>query len=178
MKKITLIATIIVFCITQKSFAQNDHLSSQKSSTSIGIGLGIPFGGIGLNVGTNVIDNLNVFGGVGYLFAGVGYNIGLRKDFPSESHAQFYLTAMYGTNAGILVEGSPEFDKLYTGFTPGLGVKLNSKKKEGNFWNLGILVPIASDEFKRDEKAINSLPGIELRDPLPIAIVIGYHFNI
>ncbi|WP_462248733.1 hypothetical protein [Ekhidna sp.] len=177
MKKVFL-PLLFTFFVGFDVIAQSDQLSSQKSSTSVGIGLGLPYGGIGLNVGTYVVDNLSVFGGIGYQFAGVGYNFGLLKDFPSNSQTQFYVTGMFGTNAGIVVEGASELDKLYTGATFGLGVKINSRKTEGNFWNIGLLVPIRSSEFKDDEEAIRNNPNIELNDALPIAIVVGYHINL
>lgn len=178
MKKTIFVLVIVTLLGVEKAFSQKDHLSSQKSSTSLGIGLGLPYGGIGLNIGTYFTDNFSVFGGIGYQFAGVGYNFGVLKDFPSQSQTQFYLTGMYGTNAGIVVDGASEFDKLYTGATIGLGVKLNSRKTEGNFWNIGLLVPIRSSEFKRDEDAIRNNPNIELGNTLPIAIVVGYHINL
>ena len=178
MTKILLLSFLLLLASVQLTYAQKDHLSSQKGKTTLGIGLGLPYGGIGFNVGNNISKGLNLFGGIGYQLAGVGYNFGLIKSFPTNVQTEFYLAGMYGTNAVIVVDGASEFDKLYTGASFGLGVKINSVKTEGNFWNLGLLVPIRSQEFKDDEEALRNNPDIILQDILPFTIVVGYNFTL
>lgn len=157
----------------------NGHLSSRKGEATLGIGIGLPYGAIGLRAGVNVVNGLNVFGGVGYQISGVGYNIGVLKDFPSASMTQFYLTGMYGTNAAIKVVNLSEYDKLYTGPTFGLGIKINSRKTEGNYWDLGLLVPIRSADYKDAETAVKSDPRIsKFQGASPVLIVVGYNFNL
>lgn len=181
MKKFILLSICLLFL--QIAYAQDDvqetHLSSQKGETTFGLGLGLPYGGIGLRLGTNIIDHLNLFGGLGYQISGVGYNIGLRKDFKSSNMAQFYLTAMYGTNAAIKVKGLPSYDKVYSGASFGLGVKINSRSKEGNYWDLGLLLPLRSSRYLDDEKAVRTDPRITgFTAPWPVLIVVGYNFNL
>lgn len=175
-KKLTLL--LVCLAITVAGYTQN-QLSSQKGQTTLGVGLGLPYGAIGLRLGTNIIDGLNLFGGVGYQLAGPGYNIGLLKDFPSSGSAQFYVTGMYGTNAAIKIKGLTEYDKVYTGPTIGLGVKLNSRNTEGNYWDLGLLVPFRSGEYQDAEEAIKNDPRIIAFNPAwPVLIVVGYNFNL
>jgi hypothetical protein len=158
---------------------KKNHLSSQKGETTLGLGIGLPYGAIGLRFGTNITDGLNLFGGVGHQISGVGYNIGLLKDFPSSSMTQFYLTGMYGTNAAIKVLNLSEFDKVYTGATFGLGIKVNSRKTEGNYWDVGLLLPIRSSDYKDDETAVKNDPRIsQFQAPWPVLIVVGYNFNL
>jgi len=158
---------------------KNIHRSSQKGQTTLGLGIGLPYGAIGLRVGTNVTDGLNLFGGLGYQIAGVGYNVGLLKDFPSTGRAQFYLTGMYGTNAAIKIVNLAEYNNVYTGPTFGFGVKLNSLMKEGDYWDFGLLVPIRSSDYKADETRIKNDPRIEVfQAAWPVLIVIGYNFNL
>ena len=160
--------------------AQDSHLSSMKGESSLGIGIGLPYGGlIGVRFGTNLADNLSLFGGLGYQIVGVGYNIGLLKDFESSSSTQFYLTSMYGTNVGIQTQGLSEYNELYTGVTLGAGIKINSRKTEGNFWDVGLLIPIRSSNFKSDRDQIKNDPRIDrFIDPLPVLITLGYNFNL
>jgi hypothetical protein len=159
--------------------AKKNHLSSQAGETTFGLGLGLPYGALGVRLGTNITNGLNLFGGVGYQIAGVGYNIGLLKDFPSSGMTQFYLTGMYGTNAAIKVVGLSDYNKVYTGPTFGLGIKINSRKTEGNYWDVGLLVPIRSDNYEEDERAVRIDPRIsKFQGPFPLLIVVGYNFNL
>ena len=168
------ILTASVYC-----HAQDGHLSSQKGQSSLGLGIGLPYGGIGIRFGTNISDHLNLFGGLGYQFAGAGYNVGLLKDFKSNSAAQFYILGMYGTNAAIKVDGLSDYDKVYTGASFGVGMKVNSRKKEGNFWDIGLLIPVRSSDFKDDEDAVKNDPRIsEFTEAWPILLSIGYNFNL
>ena len=183
LKKINLLAICLLLTFAalaqdvQDSQDKKNHLSSQKGETTIGVGLGLPYGAIGLRLGTNITDGLNLFGGVGYQISGVGYNIGLLKDFPSSGMTQFYLTGMYGTNAAIKVNGLPEYDKVYTGPSFGIGIKINSM--DGNYLDLGLLLPIRSSEYYDDETAVKNDPRIsEFQAAWTVLIVIGYNFNL
>jgi hypothetical protein len=156
-----------------------DHLSSQKGEGTLGLGIGLPYGALGLRIGVNVIHGLNLFGGIGYQLSGVGYNVGLLKDFPSSGMTQFYLTAMYGTNAAIKVSGLSGYDKLYKGPTFGPGIKINSRKTEGNYWDVGLLFPARSSDYRHDEAVVRNDPRItSFQSPLPVLIVVGYNFNL
>ncbi len=179
-------AIVLVCCMLslQLTYAQEEveyqnHLSSEPGIGSFGIGMGLPYGGIGGRLGVNMAKGLNFFAGFGYQFTGLGYNFGLRQDFPSKKMAQFYLTGMYGTNAGIKIEGTTEFDKLYSGLTFGLGVKANSFSREGNYWDIGLLVPVRSSDFSDDWDALSDSPIIsDLQEPWPILLVVGYNFSL
>ena len=177
--KVFSIAIIFVltinFCISQDL-----HLSSQKKENTIGIGGGLPYGGFGVRFGTNVVNGLNLFGGVGYQLAGIGYNLGLLKDFQSANMVQFYLTGMYGSNAAIKVKGlENEYNNVYAGATVGLGIKINSIQKEGNYWDIGILLPFRSSKFDEDYDRLKRDSRItDLSDPWPVLLVIGYNFNL
>lgn len=160
------------------AFGQDINKSSRQGSSSFGLGLGLSYGGIGIKLGTNIANHTTLFGGVGYQIAGAGYNFGLLYAVQSASLTEFYLIGMYGTNAGIISDGR-ELGELFTGPTFGVGIKVNSRKKEGNFWDIGVLVPIKSQDFydRRDDFLNN--PFISgFRDPSPIQINIGYNFDL
>ena len=174
------ISLILIFSFVGTiTAAQDNHLSSMKGESSLGIGIGLPYGALGIRFGTNLADNLNLFGGLGYQISGVGYNLGLLKDFKSSSSTQFYLTGMYGTNAAINVEGLSEYDNVYTGATLGMGIKINSRKTEGNFWDIGLLIPFTSSSFKEDEDQVENDPRVaEFNGAWPVLITVGYNFNL
>ncbi|WKN40424.1 hypothetical protein [Tunicatimonas pelagia] len=174
-----IIPLVALSCITHFGYCQDGHLSSRKGKSSLGVGIGLPYGAIGIRAGTNLIEGLNLFGGLGYQIAGIGYNVGLRKDFPSSNATQFYMTGMYGTNAATKVKGLSEYNRVYTGATFGGGVKINSWGVEGNYWDLGLLIPIRSSEFRDAEQAMKNDPRVsDLSTAWPVLIVVGYNFTI
>lgn len=174
-------AFLVFICLLfiGKASAQKDHKSSQKGEGAAGIGLGLPYGGIGVRMGVNAAEGTNLFVGVGYQLAGIGYNFGIRQDFESSKMTQFYLAGMYGSNAAIKVIGTTGVTKLYFGPSFGFGVKVNSSSKEGNHWDIGLLAPVRSSKFKEAERTVKSNSFItDYRSPSPILIVIGYNFGL
>lgn len=180
---------LLVYCIgslstgyaqeTDESTSPQIHLSSEQGVPSLGVGIGLPYGGIGARFGYNLIDRLNAFGGVGYQLAGIGFNVGVRKEFASASMLQFYLTGMYGTNAATKVVGLAEYNDVYAGPTVGLGLKLNSRMTEGNYWDFGLLLPFRSSKFYDTEEAMLSDPRITgVTSAWPVLIVVGYNFSM
>lgn len=177
MKKLIILLTCLLFI--HLGYAQDTHLGSQQGQPTFGLGVGLPYGGLGARFGLNLFDHLNLFGSLGYQLAGVGYNIGLLKDINSASMVQFYFVAMYGTNAAIKVKGLSEYNKVYSGATFGIGAKINSRRYEGNYWDLGLLVPLRSSKYKDDELVIESDPRIKsYTRPWMVLIAIGYNFNL
>ena len=175
-----LVLLLLCLQLAYCGYAQDGHLSSRKGASSVGVGIGLPYGGLlGLRGGTNVIDRLNLFGALGYQLAGIGFNVGLRKEFTSASLTQFYMVGMYGTNAATKVKGLPEYNDVYTGPTFGLGVKINSRMTEGNYWDIGLLLPIRSSKYSDTEQAIKNDPRIStVTSAWPVLITVGYNFII
>jgi|TARA_R110002096_G_scaffold133252_4_gene284121 hypothetical protein len=175
-------STVLFFAclmLSLSAFSQKDHLSSQAGEANFGIGFGLPYGGVGLHIGTNVAKGLNLFGGVGYQIADIGYNLGITKGFESKSMAQFYLSGMIGTNAAIKIDGLPQSSKTYFGPSLGAGIKLNSHRKEGNFWDMGIIVPVRSSAYQNDLDGLKQDPRITgLTEPWPVLLVFAYNFNL
>ena len=179
MNKIKIVLTAGILLFTLCANAQDRNLSSLQGKSSLGIGVGLPYGGIGARFGTNLVNGLNLFGGVGYQISGIGFNAGLRQDVELGGLTQMYFTGMYGTNAAIKVSGLPEYDKLYMGATLGMGLKFNSRSKEGNYWDAGLVIPLRSSQYKTDETKMQNDPRIaSFTSPWPVLIVVGYNFNL
>jgi len=158
---------------------QDMHKSSMRSQMSFGFGVGLPYGAIGIRFANNVANHTSLFGGIGYHISGLGYNFGLLVSLPSESQTEFYFTGMYGTNAAIRVKGLSEYDEVYTGSSFGLGVKVNSNKTEGNYWDFGLLLPITTSEFDEEEQLVKNDPRVSgFTTASPVLIVIGYNFSL
>ncbi|MEM7107773.1 MAG: hypothetical protein AAF519_06080 [Bacteroidota bacterium] len=156
------------------------HLSSQQGEASLGLGIGLPYGVFGARLGYNVANQVNLFGGLGYNLVGVGYNFGLQYSFPSSRQSEFYLMGMYGNNAVIIVDGGGfigDFEESYFGPSFGAGLKINSVRKEGNYWDVGLIVPIRSSDFNDDFDLFDAA-GVDFNTLLPVLITVGYNFNI
>ena len=177
MYKYLTIAIILIFSTS----VSGQHLASSKGQGAIGIGIGLPYGALGGKISYNVAEQTSVFTGIGYNLADVAYNIGLMYSFKSEKSREFYISGMYGRNASLIVEDfSPDgdFKESYLGPSFGAGLPAFSSKNEGSFWEVGLVVPIRSSDYNNDIDAIKNIPSIELTEPWPVLIVIGYNFGL
>ncbi|MCH7408844.1 hypothetical protein MM239_05520 [Belliella sp. DSM 111904] len=173
-------ATLLIALLLLANITLAQNLSSAKGSTSLGVGIGLPYGGIvGGKLSHNVEDNFSIFGGLGYNFIGVGFNAGLTYTVPTEKLTELYFTGMYGYNAVINIEGLPQYQKTYYGPTFGSGLKFNSRRKEGAYWDLGILVPFRGANYRNDMDDIENNPMITIENkPWPVQFYFGYNFTI
>ncbi len=172
---------ILLICLSWSFLgnSQEHPLSSQKGQSSFGFGLGLPYGGFGFQFAGNFSDGLQLFAGLGYQLVNLGYQVGCRAIFQSQNNTQLYFSGMYGTNAVIKIDGLRHYNKVYSGITFGTGLKIDLPRSEGNYWNIGLLVPLRSDRFKQDKATVKSDRRVaDLKDPLPILIEAGFCFAL
>jgi hypothetical protein len=147
---------------------------------SIGIGIGMDYGGIGGNLLFYPQRNVGIFGGVGYAIAGVGYNVGGKFRLVSEKgkgRVVPYFMAMYGYNTAIAVTNQTDLNKLFYGPTFGLGIDLRGKRK--SYWSIALVVPVRSDEVDKYIEDLKNNYGAEFKnDLLPVGFSFGYRFVI
>lgn len=178
MKAVYLFLFYFLF-LTINGYSQEYPISSEQGKFNLGLGYGFQYGGIGAKASINAVDGLAVFGGAGYMFGKFGYNFGLQKEFKTSRRVQFYLNGMYGTNARIKIKGLDKYQNLYRGFSLGAGIKLNSEFRDGDFWDFGILIPIYSSKFKKDENEVKNDPTIfNYKSPWPVYFAFGYNFSL
>jgi hypothetical protein len=170
-------------------FAQSDNVDEDQYDenfefresldidVSIGIGLGFDYGGIGGKLMFAPVKYVSLFGAIGYNLNGAGYNGGLVVRILPDNKVCPYVTGMYGYNAVIVIDGLSEKNRTYYGPTFGGGIELRMKNR--NFWNFGLSFPLRSAEFRDDMDDLKKNPNIiNLSDPAPVQISIGYHFQI
>lgn len=88
---------------------------------------------------------------------------------------------MYGYNAVTIIEGngySEDFKKTYYGPSFGFGVEFHGKYESANYFNVQLLVPMRSGEYHDDMDALKNSDSIEINEPCPVTISIGYHFGL
>jgi hypothetical protein len=176
-KKILFLTVFAI--ISYGSYAQFDENALEEaeetSSFNLGIGLGQGYGGIGFRLTAFPVKQFGLFGGVGYNFHKAGWNLGGVVRL-GDKRVKPTLLAMYGYNAVIVIQGADQYNKTYNGPSFGGGIELH--KKHGNdFWNFELIIPVRSQEFKDDLKALQNNAAIEVPDLLPFTIGVGYHFQ-
>lgn len=143
----------------------------------VGFGGGIDYGGLGMQTSYLPAKQVAIFAGVGYNLNSVGYNFGAELKIPTEKRVSPYLIGMYGYNAVLQVEGYTKSETTYYGPSFGGGVQIKFKHSANSFLQAGVLLPIRPQVF-HDAIDDLKLAGYEVKDPLPVAISIGYHIKL
>jgi len=173
MKKIMTLA----FTLLLSNFTKAQEIT-EKNQLYIGIGIGLDYGSLGGKIEYLPIEEVSVFGGIGYNYVNVGWNLGGSYNIKMSERVTLKPTAMYGSNGSVRIDGSPKYDKVSNGLTLGLGLDLNAPHSLGK-WNFGLYVPIRSKEFMDHYDMLKSNSSITLKNKLiPIGITVGYNFKI
>ena len=146
----------------------------------LGIGLGLDYGGIvGFQLGVAPLKHLDFFAAGGYYLFQVGWQVGLKGLFISKTSAhpfRPFLKAMYGCNSVIAVDGIDDYDKVYTGFTVGLGLEFRFGKSKRNGFDADLNVPLRTPDFWDDYNRMKNDPRVSMvQGPIPVAASVGYH---
>jgi len=170
----TILFALILF--SGRSFAQD---TIPHNRFNIGLGMGIDYGGFGGRIVYIPIPHVAVFGAGGYNLVGFGFNIGATYKILPDKKVNPTLSAMYGYNGVIKVDGADYYNKIYYGPSLSVGMEINSRKKPGNYFNLELVIPFRSQSFKDDWDVIENDPKVEITaSPLPVGFSIGYHFRL
>jgi hypothetical protein len=152
--------------------------SADESKGDFGIGIGLDYGAIGGRFAFRPSPKVALLAGLGYNLNGLGYNFGAALRLSPGKRTVPYLSAIYGYNGVIVIDGASQYNKTYYGPSVGFGLEFHSKKKTGNYFNLEMFVPFRSSEFTNDLNAIKNNPSFKLQsEPWPIAISLGYHWG-
>jgi hypothetical protein len=146
----------------------------------VGLGIGLDYGGIGVNLLTYPTRNVGLFAGFGYALAGFGYNGGLKLRILNKptAPAYAYILAMYGYNASVKVKGNSSYNRLFYGPSAGIGVETTANEQRRGQWSVALLLPFRGED---PENYINSLKSVGVdfgnRKLFPVTISLGYRFT-
>jgi hypothetical protein len=125
--------TIPVFLLM---LAFSSPVHSTQLEQSYGLGLGLPYGGLGVNYELGVNDYFAPTLGLGYLPDNIGWNAGVRFYYPGrDARFRGRLTALYGTNVILkkTIAGNTDYD-TQTGMSGGLGFNW----RFGDYWSFAV----------------------------------------
>ena len=191
-QKLFLAIAILFFQSTSISIAQ-ETINKEKNATqkskpfpadksSLGIGLGLDYGGYGACFTIYPQKNIGVFGGIGYALAGLGYNVGLKARVlfnNKKPSASLFVAGMYGYNTAFKIKNLGTLNKIFYGPSLGIGLETAVKPQKAGVWAFAVYVPIRSQEALDYQEYLKSRPFLDMKnDLLPIAISIGYKFTI
>jgi hypothetical protein len=159
-----------------------DYLPKAKTydGTSIGIGIGQDFGGIGLGVlHYGRMKTVGIFGGIGYLPSGIGINAGLKARLISTkfnpSLNPFFL-GMYGYTTSVSISNEEQYNKTFYGATLGIGADLKFKKTSRGFWTVAWLFPLDLSTSNEYIQYLVTCRNMTFPKPSRFRISIGYRY--
>lgn len=155
--KIKMIHFFLVLFLINSIFvvAQKDTLNHTKKNTfsieaNIGLGMGLDYGGIGVNILIYPHKNIGAFGSFGYAIAGLGWNAGIKTRLSAKNYfINPYLVAMYGYNTAVYFKNMPALSQTFNGLSFGLGVDISLSKSGKVKLQLGLLIPIRTSDAIR-----------------------------
>ena len=145
-----------------------------------GFGVGMDYGGIvGLQLEVAPIKHLSLFAAGGYYLYEFGWNLGLKLLFVGKTSKHVFrpfLKGMYGTNSVISASGTDEYNKVYKGWTVGVGVELRFGHKKKNGFDFDLNVPLRTPDFWEDYTRMHNDPSLDVvAGPIPVAGSFGFH---
>ena len=182
MKNVIMLLFVVLCLTTESMFARGYYSDSHEDVTSIGLGAGLDYGGLGGNVVVYPLKNVGLFLGVGYAMVGAGINVGMKlrminnKKFTKLTP---YFQAMYGYNAAIVVTNADKYDKLFYGFSAGAGLDLKRRPDSKGYWSFALLVPVRNSEVGNYIDDLRNNHGVAFEDELaPLGFSVGYRIII
>jgi hypothetical protein len=173
-----LIMAIIFAAVSNPTYAQK----STVDKATIGIGLGLDYGGIGGNFLYYPQNNIGLFAGLGYNLVGVGYNVGAKIrliNAAKPNKISPYVLGMYGYNTVIVVKNASQFDKVFYGTTFGLGLDYKSSKLSDHYWTFALLLPTRGSEVDDYFTSLKNNHSIVFNNNLsPVTLSIGYRILV
>jgi hypothetical protein len=170
MKKL-IISAVYLFSLSI-AFAQEKQ---NYSHLNIGCGLGLDYGGFGARLTVLPAKQVNLFGSLGYNFDRLGYNAGVGFRFLPDNKFCPYFSAMYGYNAVVLTKDD-KYTKTFYGPSAGVGFELRKSNESKDYFNLELLLPFRSKEFKDYKDELENNYHYKFIS-FPFAFSIGYHIG-
>jgi hypothetical protein len=147
--------------------------------SGLGAGMGMDYGGFGINYTAFLVKNVGFFAGVGFAYAKVGYNLGLKLRFLPGSKLNPFALGMYGYNDAYTVSENSAWSAIFNGYTVGIGTDYRAKPKSKGYWSVALLLPFKTSEASDYEDTLNTqFKGNYDSWVNTVGFSIGYHWII
>ena len=160
-----------------------DSIGQEQPSydgSALGFGMGLDYGGFGMNFNYFPINDLGFFIGGGYALADFGVNGGIKVRVVSDkkfTRVSPFLIGMYGYNTVIKIENASQYNKLFYGTTIGFGVDFLGNPHRKGYLSLALLIPIRNSNVNEYIDDLKNNHGVNFTNKLtPVTISIGYKF--
>lgn len=169
---------LAALCIGRTARAQDGPAPVDPAEMTLGMGVGLDFGGLGLQLSGRPEPPLNIFVAMGYNLNEVGLNAGVAfRTLPRAVVCPFVM-GMYGYNAVIAISGRSDYDKTYYGPTVGGGLEIRAPHWRGHL-ELGVFHPFRNATFEEDLEMLQRNPAVEdLQVPSAWTFSVGYHMGL
>ncbi|MFL3663349.1 MAG: hypothetical protein ACJ04Q_05050 [Flavobacteriales bacterium] len=174
------IIILILFVVYYNSYVAqtSTEIKEQIDMSSFGLGIGLDYGGVGINYTTYLQKNIGLFGGIGYSLFEVGFNIGLKGRLISKGNPPTinpFITSMYGKNSFVYIKNATEFNKSFKGISVGGGLDIYFGRKKNGYWTFALLLPVDKSKQENYMDYLKQRYGARFssNNP-PILISIGY----
>ncbi|MBL1233739.1 MAG: hypothetical protein P1U44_07355 [Vicingaceae bacterium] len=173
--KIKLIYLLLVLILQLNINAQK---TQRNEIASIGLGIGLDHGGLGVNFTTYLTKNIGLFGGFGYVVVNIGFNAGVKLRhivYEKPGNISPYAIVMYGTNSVVQITNAPEYNKTFSGLTFGGGIDFSFNRRKIGYWSFGLLFPQKSQKFDQYVSLLKTRHNVRFTSSAPpVGISIGY----
>lgn len=172
---------MILEVMAKSSFSDEINGNNIKNHVfDLGAGYGLDYGGFGGVKLAYILPfpHISIFGAAGVQVKGFGWNAGTTFHILPENNKYFFrpnVKIMYGINRSTIVFGASKYNKMFTGFTPGVGFEFMFGRKKANGFDFDLNIPISSQKFKDHLDVIDNDPAVGRMTMLAVAISIGYH---
>jgi hypothetical protein len=176
-----LISILIILSAKSQEFNNSSNdCEPVKEFISAGLGIGLDYGGFGVNLYYFPEQNIGVFAGAGYTLLGLAYNLGAKYRFyviPSEAGVWPFITAMYGSNSLIVVENASKYNKMFYGPSIGCGIDFKLRPDHRAYLSISIIKALKNPDLEDYKNDLNKQYGVDFKnDYLPIVFSIGCKF--
>lgn len=157
------------------ALAQDGHDSTRYPRIYLSPGIGLEYGGVGVDATVMLFRYFGLHAGIGYNFVGTGANGGGRIYFTRpHSHLRPYFSGIYGYNAAVKVKNTEQYNKIFYG--PSFGLGMDIEGKHDNCWTVAFYVPVR----KGVVDYLNYLQAGGTKGPmlLPFTLSLGYRIAL
>jgi hypothetical protein len=173
---------ILILAIVTLSFTS---INAQVAKIgSVGVGIGVPYGILGINGEIAVHKYLSLSAGLGSTIeAGLGYAFGARAYLkPVESKWRPRISIYYGVNSIIAAQdsytGTSSDGKKFSGLTIGIGTLAMFGERRKNGFDFEVVYLATTGGLEDEIEKMNESGSYSQIDmPSKIRIVVGYRFG-